>query len=100
MVRADVITLVGEDPTSHGLYDTFTPLERQVYAERRSVGMKEAYQAISVGLHPEIVFHLELAEDYQNERRLVWNNTPYRIVRTYVNADGIELVCERWSGDV
>ncbi len=100
MIRADVITLVGETPSSHGMYDTFTANERQVFAERRSVGMREAYQALSVGLHPEIVFRLEIAEDYQNERRLVWNETAYKVVRTYLNGDGIELVCERWTGDV
>ena len=100
MIRADVITLIGESPASHGLYDTYTAVERQVFAERRSVGMREAYTAASVGLHPEIVFRLELAEDYQGERRLTWNNTSYKIVRTYLDGDGIELVCERWTGDV
>ena len=100
MSRPDVVTLVGESPASHGIYDTFTAVERKVFVDRRSVGMREAYTAASVGLHPEVVFRLALAEDHKNERRLTWNSTSYKIVRTYLDGDGIELVCERWTGDV
>lgn len=100
MVRADVITLIGENPSSHGLLDDYTPVPRQVFAEKRSVGMREAYEALSLGLHPEIVFHLELSEDYQQERQLIWNDERYRIIRSYISGDGIELICERWTGDV
>ena len=100
MIRASVITLIGEDPSAHGLYDDYEPIRREVFAEVRSVGMRESYEALSVGLKPELVFRLEIAQDYQDERQLVYNDTPYRVVRTYLRGDGIELVCERLTGDV
>ena len=100
MMRADVITLVGEDPRSHGLYDSFTPTNTEVFAEVRSVGMKESYEAMSVGLHPEIVFRLNNEADYDEQRQVIWRNVTYKVIRTYVSGDGIELTCERWSGNV
>lgn len=100
MMRADVITLVGEDPRSHGLYDSFTPTNTEVFAEVRSVGMKESYEAMSVGLHPEIVFRLNNEADYDGQRQVIWRNVTYKVIRTYVSGDGIELTCERWSGNV
>ncbi len=100
MMRADVITLVGESPSSHGLFDTFTPTNTQVFAEVRSVGMRESYEAMSVGLHPEIVFRLNNEADYDGQRQVIWRNVTYKVIRTYVSGDGIELTCERWSGNV
>ena len=100
MIRADMITLVGEDPRAHGLYDSYTPENTQVFAEVRSVGMRESYAAQSLGLAPELVFYLQLAEDYHDERQLVYKDITYKVVRTYLSGDGIELVCERMTGNV
>ena len=100
MMRADVITLVSEDPSSHGVYETYTPTNTEVFAEVRSVGMRESYEALSIGLHPEIVFRLSVADDYDDQRQVIWNNVTYKVIRTYVSGDGIELTCERWTGDV
>ena len=100
MMRADVITLVSEDPSSHGVYETYTPTNTEVFAEVRSVGMRESYEALSIGLHPEIVFRLSVADDYDDQRQVIWNNVTYKVIRTYVSGDGIELTCERMTGDV
>ena len=100
MIRADIITLVGEDPRAHGLYESYTPVNTQVFAEVRSVGMRESYEARSLGLSPELVFSLQVAADYHDERRLIYNEITYKVVRTYLNGDGIELVCERMTGNV
>ena len=100
MMRADVITLVSEDPSSHGVYETYTPTNTEVFAEVRSVGMRESYEALSIGLHPEIVFSLTNEADYDGQRQVIWNNVTYKVVRTYVSGDGIELTCERMTGDV
>ena len=56
MVRADVITLIGDDPRAHGVFDSVTPVEREVYCTIRSVGMTESYTARSQGLAPTLVF--------------------------------------------
>ena len=100
MIRAVTITLMGDDPASHGLYDPHAVVPREVFAEVRSVGMRESYEARSLGLMPELVFRLELAEDYRDERRLTYSGVDYKIVRTYLIGDGIELVCERERNDV
>ena len=100
MMRADVITLVGEDPRSHGLYDDFTPTNTEVFAEVRSVGMRESYEAMSVGMHPEIEFRLNNEADYDGQRQVIWRNVTYKVIRTYVSGDGIELTCERYTGNV
>lgn len=98
MKRYDVITLITEASTVHGVFDEPTETTRDVFCEVRSVGRNEVYQAMAVGINVSIVFVLTLAEDYQNEKELIYNNVRYRIVRTYVSDDGIELTCEVLNG--
>lgn len=100
MVRADTITLIADTPEAHGIYDEFAETQSAVFAEVLSVGMKEMYMATSQGLKPEIKFRLTLAEDYHGESRLTYNGAMYRVLRTYMDGDGIELTCGRWSDDV
>lgn len=100
MIRADVITLIKEDPTAHGAFDTPALIMREVMCTVASVGMNETYTAMSQGLSPQYRFILALAEDYENERRLIFHGEHYRIIRTYINGDGIELTAERVTGDV
>lgn len=100
MYRADVIELLSEDPRAHGMFDEPVTSGRQVFCEVTSVGMNEAYTAMSEGLHPTLRFKLRVAEDYADEGFLVYNGLNYRIVRTYMSGDGIELYAERVTGDV
>ena len=100
MYRADVITLIGEAPSVRGMWDEYSPIERKVFVEVGSVGMRETYEARSVGLSPELRFVIRIAEDYRNERRLRYKGVEYKIVRTYMSGDGIELYAERMTGDV
>ena len=53
-----------------------------------------------MGLSPELRFVIRIAEDYRNERRLRYRGVEYKIVRTYMSGDGIELYAERMTGDV
>ena len=94
MKRYDVVTLITEADTVHGVFEAPTETTRDVFCEVRSVGRNEVYQALAVGINVSIVFVLAIAEDYQNEKELIYNNVRYRIVRTYVSDDGIELTCE------
>lgn len=100
MYRADVIALITEDPQAHGMFDSPAESERLVFCEVASVGMNETYTAMSEGLHPECRFLLRVAEDYAGEGFLRYNNVRYRIIRTYMSGDGIELYAERVTGDV
>lgn len=93
-MRADVITLVKDEPGAHGVYEPHREQMREVFCEVRSVGMRESYEARSQGLTPSVAFALALAEDYEGEHELIWHGIRHRIIRTYVNGDGIELTCE------
>lgn len=100
MVRADVVTLIGEHPGAHGVFDA--PLEnyRKVYCEVKSISQTEAYQARAMGLNPEYRLVLSHSFEYKGEERCLFRNIPYRIIRTYVTEeDGIELTVQREEGN-
>lgn len=101
MVRADVLTLISESPAAHGRFDAPTETRRQVFCTVRSVGMREAYEALSHGLRPEWVFVLTHSFEYQGEKRCEFRGVNYTVLRTYVTeADGIEITVERGNQSV
>ena len=95
----DVITLVSESPAAHGVLDEITETQKQVFCTVRSVGMSEAYQAMSNGLHPQFVFVLSDYADYDGEKVAIYNGKRYRVIRTYRQNQGIELTCEEATID-
>ena len=96
MVRADVIALITETNSAHGVHEAITENEREVMAEIRSVTRSEYYNALNAGVQPEIVFKLALDADYQDEHFLRFRGKKYRVVRTYLTNDGgIEITAER-----
>ena len=97
MLHADELTLIKE-ATSRGVFDTTTETTRAVFCEVRSIGMNEAYTAMSLGIHPELVFVLSDYAEYDGEKLVEYKNVRYRVVRTYVSKERIELVCERVIG--
>lgn len=99
MTFREVINLVGETPAAHGVFDNYTPSSRQVFCTVRSVGMNEAYQAMSNGLHPQFVFSLSDYADYEGEKIVLYNNAKYRVIRAYRNNQSIELTCEESTVD-
>lgn len=95
MIRAEVINLVTENPEAHGVFETPEDTTTQVFAEIRSVSRAESYAAKSVGLDPEYIFRLTDYADYAGQRKCTWNGVPYRILRTYVDGQSIELTVEK-----
>jgi SPP1 family predicted phage head-tail adaptor len=96
MVRADVIGLVTETRSAHGVHEAITETVREVLAEIRSVTRSEYYNALNAGIHPEMVFKLTLDADYHDERFLRFRGQKWRVVRTYLTRDGgIEITAER-----
>ena len=96
MMRADVIDLITENASAHGVHAAVTETARTVYCTVQSVSRSEFYNALNAGVQPEYVFHLALAEDYQGERVVRYKGQKFRVVRTYMTADdGIEITCER-----
>lgn len=96
-----VITLMKETNTVNDYGDTVqTFTERQVFAEVKSIGLTEFYQAEAVGLKPEIKFLIADFADYEGEKQLKY--TPfgdtehiYTVLRTYRNKINLEIVCAR-----
>ena len=75
--------------------------ERTIFAELKSIGQSEFYQAQAVGLKPELKFVLPDFLEYQGEKSLKFqdfNETEeqeYSIIRTYRNGNELEIVCKR-----
>lgn len=86
MIRADVITLLSEEP--HGVFDQNTPQETDVFAEIRSVRQKEFYLALNEGIQPTYVFVLTDYADYGDQKLIRYNDELYDVVRTYTPVDG------------
>ena len=99
MVRADVIELVSESPEAHGVFAAPTETTQRTMCTVRSVGMREYYEAKSAGLEPDVVFRLADADDYDGQKIVIWNGSRYRVVRTWLQGDGIDLTCEKATND-
>ena len=98
MKRYDVIELIEEDDSVHGAFDQAIETVRTTFCEVRSATRSEAYQAMAIGMNVSVVFVLTVEADYANEKELYYHGTRYRVVRTYVSDDGIELSCEVQNG--
>lgn len=94
MFFKDVINLISITPTENDIGDTIdTETLRQVFANKKSIKQSEFYQAAATGLKPEIMFEVR-TDEYQDEKRLSYNNKEYNIIRTYdKNGELTELIC-------
>lgn len=99
MIKRDIIYLVAEDPEAHGIFDAATETQRQVFADVYSVTRAEAYRAMANGLNPSYVFVLSDYAEYQGEKICIYNDVRYRIIRTYVDRQQIELTVEEVTVD-
>jgi len=96
MMRADVIGLITENRTGHGVHEAVTDTERTVMCTVESVRRSEYYDATNAGYRPEYVFKLAIADDYRKERIVKFHGQKFRVVRTYLtDDDGIEITVER-----
>lgn len=94
--RDDVITLVTKTYTVTDYGDvTATESTRDVFADIRSVGMREKYEALQAGLDPEFVFVLTDFEEYEGEDEIEYNGERYRVIRTYRNGQTLEITVTR-----
>ena len=88
----DVITLVGYTET----VDRFgivhrTETTEDVFAQVRSIGQSEFYQAAASGLKPTIKFVIADFWDYDNQKELIYNGTRYNVLRTYRTGNALEI---------
>lgn len=68
---------------------------RDVFCRIVSISMKETYEALAVGAHPEIKIILADYLDYDFERYIVYQGVEYSVIRTYRNGRALELTLER-----
>lgn len=100
---------------------TVQEIERPVFAEIKSIGQKEFYEAAAVGMKPEIKFVIADFLDYKGEKQLKYepfsmepltvpgenlypgdDTSPtkekewtYNVIRTYRTGIALEIVCSR-----
>lgn len=95
---SDVITLrsfaaVATD--DDGYITARTPTDTEVFADMRSVGRAEFYQALQANVKAAIVFRVRAA-DYAGQTRVVYNGAEYDVIRSYrTDVDYIDLTCSR-----
>lgn len=98
MIRDDVCWLIKETPGGHGVFDKPTRTERMVFCSVESVRSSEFWRAKTAGSDLAMVFVLSNYLEYDGERLLRWENGGtsryYRIVRSYVTEESVELTCE------
>lgn len=81
--------------------DVFKTEATMLFAERRSVGQKEFYQAQTDGLKPEIKFVLPDYLDYHDEPFVAYDGVRYKVLRTYQNErNELEITCYGGVRDV
>ena len=96
MTRADVIDLIKQTRSAHGVHEAATETARTVMCEVRSATRSEYYTALNAGHMPEYVFYLAVSGDYEGERLVDYKGLRYRVIRTYLtDEDGIEITVER-----
>jgi len=98
----DIIKLVKKTLTGTDEYGdpVFVLTERVVFAEAKSIGQQEFYQAQATGLKPELKFVIADYYDYQGESFLKHKDhtgveQEYSIIRTYRNGNSLEITCKR-----
>ena len=99
MVRATTITLIGEDPSAHGVFEVPDNLENEVFAEVMSASQNEFYKARENGLSPELVFKLTDYGDYNGEKILVYDEKRWRVIRTYIKEETLFIVAGKAAAD-
>ena len=82
----ELLLLIGEDGE-----------RREVFAKQNSIGTTEFYQAAATDYRPELKLTLADYLDYNGETFAKYEETLYRIMRTYRAGQAIELTLTRAS---
>lgn len=97
----EVITLQKRSYSVDEYGDTVEILStRDVFAEIRSIGMREKYEALQAGLDPEYTFVLADYFEYENEDECTYEGQLYRVIRTFRNGQTMELVVTRAADNI
>ena len=100
MIRAAVAKLIRQNPEANGVGTDPEETSRKVYCTIKSIGQQEAYQAMSVGLNPDVKIVLAHDFEYKDETLCELQGKRYKIIRTYITeTDAIELTLQRVTGN-
>lgn len=93
----DVITLLKITETVNDIGDMVATIARkEVFVQVKSIGMKETYEAMSVGLKPELTFILADYYDYDKQEDIEYESNRYKVLRTYrKTTNELEIVVTR-----
>lgn len=93
----DVITLLTITQTVNEIGDTVESIsKKEIFAHVKSVGMKEKYEALNVGLKPELVFVIADYYDYDDQEHIEYDSKRYKVLRTYrKESNELEIVVTR-----
>ena len=100
MMKANVVDLITVSPEAAGVGTEPTDTKRTVPCTIKSIGMQEAYQAMGIGLNPELKIVLAHDFEYDGESLCEVCGQRYKILRSYITeADGVELTLQRVAGN-
>ena len=99
MVRATTITLLGETPAAHGVFDAPNETQTEVFADVMSVSQNEFYKAMQNGLEPQLVFQLTDYGDYHGEKVFLYEDQRMRVIRTYIKEEALFIVAGKAAAD-
>ena len=99
MVRATTITLLGETPAAHGVFDAPNETQTEVFADVMSVSQNEFYKAMQNGLEPQLVFQLTDYGDYHGEKVFLYEDQRMRVIRTYLKEEALFIVAGKAAAD-
>ena len=83
MWRQSEVTRIMEKPGCHGVGKVIPDKRHTESCSVRSIGQQEFYQAMAIGLKPEIKLILDHADNYHDEKRCRFEGVYYEIERTY-----------------
>jgi len=100
MIRVNEVALIAVSPEAAGVGTEPAETKRTVFCTVKSIGQQEAYQAMGIGLNPELKVILAHDFEYGGEGLCELDGVRYRILRTYITEkDGIELTLQRVTGN-
>lgn len=101
MLRASTVTLIGEDPNAHGVFDAATETRTTAYCIETHVRQANVAVCQAQGLTCEHVIRLAVASEYTGQRRAVYGGIEYTIAGTYRDGahEWIDLTLGRGNAD-
>lgn len=101
MEYSEIIYLQNQGIVQDGIGNTIPSDTSSIkcYAKKQSVRKNEFYDSVMAGLTPSCEFVIKRL-NYNGEKKLLWNNTLYEVIRTLdpKNKFDIVLVCAKKIG--